>query len=888
MAHDVETECLEGAASDRTRLKELEASLRERERQLEEAQRAAGVGVWNWDMAADEVTWSAEVYRIYGEPTSFRPATVGELRLRREGGPPSLGVLLDAMDRVIATGEGYEVDLEIVRPTGEHRWVVARGVRNLDEQGAIHGVRGTVQDITERKLTELRLLEQEQELREAQRAARLGIWRWDKASDTTTWSEEVYRAFGMEPGGQVPRFEGMLDLHAPESRVRLVRAVEAALETAEPYAQDMELVLPDGTRRWIASRGQVESWIDGKPAVLRGTVQDITERKTTELRFQRMYDSDLMGIGFPDPTGVIQDCNDALLRIVGYTREDVAAGRLRWDAMTPPEYREADNSHILEAAERGSCTPYRKEYFRKDGTRVPILCGFARLGPVENRSIGFVLDLSAQVSAEAALREALSRFDKLYHSGLMGICYPDRFGAFSDGNAEFLRIVGYSEEDLRAGLVRWDVMTPPEYRPLDAEHIAEAAEKGSCTPYEKEYIRKDGSRVPILCGYALREGSTDEYVAFVMDISPVKRAEAALREREQRFSALAESLPELVWMADPQGQRVFTNRRFQLYAGLSAAEMMETRWLELVHPDDRERSIVLWRRAVETGDPYQNEYRIRRHDGAYRTFLVRAVAVPNDVGEIEHWVGSGTDIHDRKLAEEALRRTEKLAAAGRLAATIAHEINNPLAAVTNSLYLALMDETLRDETRNYLNLAEQELARAAHVTTQTLQFHRQTSAPAVVELNVVMESAIALFATRFKTSAIEVKREYGEQAELYCCGDELRQVFANLLSNALDAMRQGGRLRVRIRRSHRWAAGGAAGVRVTVSDTGCGIPGEVRGRMFEPFLSTKEATGTGLGLWVSQNIVQKHQGTIQLHSVANGERRGTVFSMFFPLDGTPR
>jgi PAS domain S-box-containing protein len=611
---------------------------------------------------------------------------------------------------------------------------------------------------------EISLRERERELVEAQRIARLGTWRWVIADDQVTWSREVYRAFGLDPNLPPPGYEELRAMHEPESGKQLQQAVARTLATGEGYELDMEILAADGTTRWIIARGEVELCAEGQPAVLRGTIQDITERKRVEQRFQH-----------------------------------------------------------------------------------------------------------------------------LYRANLIGICYPDRFGAFSDGNAEFLRIVGYSEEDLRAGRVRWDVMTPPEYAQLDAEHIAEAAEHGSCTPYEKEYIRKDGARVPILCGYALREGSTDEYTGFVMDISPVKRAEAALREREQRFSALAESLPELVWMSNPRGERVYTSRRYQEYTGLKDEDLLGSRWRQLLHPDDLPRTDALWERCMVSGELYQNEYRIRRHDGVYRSFLVRGVAVRNEAGEIKQWVGSATDIHDQKLAEESVRRTEKLAAAGRLAASIAHEINNPLAAVMNSLYLALMDEDLSAGTRQYLQTAEQELARAAHVTTQTLQFHRQTSAPRRVDLGEVMDSAFALFATRFNTSDVLVEREYETRTLLYCCGDELRQVFANMLSNALDAMRQGGRLRIRIREAHGWPAGARVpGLRVSLGDTGQGIPAEVMARLFEPFLSTKEATGTGLGLWVSEGIVKKHKGRIQVRSRVAGAHRGTVFSMFFPLDGMER
>jgi signal transduction histidine kinase len=318
---------------------------------------------------------------------------------------------------------------------------------------------------------------------------------------------------------------------------------------------------------------------------------------------------------------------------------------------------------------------------------------------------------------------------------------------------------------------------------------------------------------------------------------------------------------------------------------LDTEQVLGAKWLELLHEDDVERTRELWQRAVDSGEPYLNEYRIRRHDGVYRSFLVRAVPVRNDAGEIERWLGSATDIHDQKLAEETQRRTEKLAAAGRLAASIAHEINNPLEAVTNVLYLALMDASLSAETHMYLTMAEQELARVAQVTTQTLRFHHQSVAANRVDLSGLMDSAVALYASRFEACGIALAREYTSGLTLFCRGDELRQVFSNLLSNAFDATRKGGRLVIRIRASGAWRGKGGAGLRVTIADSGDGIPAELRKKIFEPFVSTKDATGTGLGLWVSDGIVQKHKGRITLRSKTGVVNHGTVFSVFLPFDG---
>lgn len=499
-------------------------------------------------------------------------------------------------------------------------------------------------------------------------------------------------------------------------------------------------------------------------------------------------------------------------------------------------------------------------------------------------AVGSFVDITELKRVQRELHTSESRFRRLWESDLMGIGIPDRFGGFRESNDEFLRIVGYTREDMRAGRVRWDTMTPKEYAELDQGHIEEAAQRGSCTPYEKEYIRKDGTRVPIFCGYALLEGSRDQYIGFVRDMSAEKRAEAALREREQRYRILAESLPQFVWERDAEGKYIYCNQRLLDYVGRSI-DWLSGEVYELVHPDDQKRTRERWNHSTATGEIYLNEYRLRRHDGTYRYFLTRASPIRDKEGQIERWLGCTIDIHDQKIAEEGVRRSEKLAAMGRLAATMAHEINNPLTAVTNSIYLALQDPALSDETRHFLNVADQELARAVQVATQTLRFHRQSSAPARVNITDIMDSVFALYGPRFRSASIVLEREYLDRGELYCFSDELRQVFANVISNSVDAMARGGRLRVRVRNGKSWNGAEAAGVTVVVVDTGDGIPQHLQRTIFEPFVTTKESTGTGLGLWVSEGIVKKHNGRIAMRSSVDPVRHGTAVSMFFPFDG---
>jgi signal transduction histidine kinase len=224
-------------------------------------------------------------------------------------------------------------------------------------------------------------------------------------------------------------------------------------------------------------------------------------------------------------------------------------------------------------------------------------------------------------------------------------------------------------------------------------------------------------------------------------------------------------------------------------------------------------------------------------------------------------------------AQEALRRSEKLAVTGRLAASIAHEINNPLEAVTNLLFL-IRSERSREARDRYLAEAEHELARMTEITTHTLRFYREPNKPVRTEVAGVLQSVLVLFQPRFSAANISVHHDIRmPDATVLSSPGELRQIIANIIGNAIDAMRQGGHLRVRVSSSK--PRNGAAGIRLSIADTGPGIPPELLARIFEPFVTTKGETGTGLGLWVTEEIVKKNGWSISVRS----NRRGTVFSL---------
>ncbi|HZY74174.1 MAG TPA: HAMP domain-containing sensor histidine kinase, partial [Edaphobacter sp.] len=235
-------------------------------------------------------------------------------------------------------------------------------------------------------------------------------------------------------------------------------------------------------------------------------------------------------------------------------------------------------------------------------------------------------------------------------------------------------------------------------------------------------------------------------------------------------------------------------------------------------------------------------------------------------------------------AQEALLRSEKLAVTGRLAASIAHEINNPLESITNLLYLVQKSDSM-DEVKEYARIAQDELARVTEITLQTLRFHRQQSRPVAMDLADLLRTVMALYTGRLLVRSLSVEMKLIASPSVAGLEGEIRQVVNNLIRNALDAMSEGGRLLIRLHPQTNWVDG-RKGVRLTVGDTGEGISPKIMEHLFEPFQTTKELMGTGLGLWVSKGIVEKHEGAIRTRT-RRGKRHGTVFSVWLPVEGAP-
>jgi PAS domain S-box-containing protein len=360
------------------------------------------------------------------------------------------------------------------------------------------------------------------------------------------------------------------------------------------------------------------------------------------------------------------------------------------------------------------------------------------------------------------------------------------------------------------------------------------------------------------------------------------RAEKIAEEDRAHLAAVVEYSDDAIYTKTLDGIITQWNDGAQKLYGYAPEEILGRNVAQLAPPERQDEvvGIMATLRRGERVEHYETE-RVRK-DGSKITVSLSVSPLFDAEGKIAGASSIARDITTRKLNEEALRRAEKLAAAGRLSATIAHELNNPLETVTNLLYLVRNNPSLDSRGLKHLELANHELARVAHMAKQTLGFYRDSLAPVSTDVSQVMDEVLGLYMRKLESKGIEVQKRYLSPKRVNVFPGEIRQVFSNLVANAIDAMIDSGCITVKITNSHEWKNGHVAGVRTTVVDSGSGISPEHRRQLFEPFYTTKKDVGTGLGLWLSKEIVQKHGGSISVRSSIQPGRSGTLFSVFIP------
>ena len=365
-------------------------------------------------------------------------------------------------------------------------------------------------------------------------------------------------------------------------------------------------------------------------------------------------------------------------------------------------------------------------------------------------------------------------------------------------------------------------------------------------------------------------------------------SDAKLRSTSEGLNLAQVTAQIASWEWDLTTGKVFWSGSEWVYGRPAEEVNTPEKCFQCIYPEDLKRFQDALTPAIEGTGEFASEFRVLWPDDSIHWSIGKGRAVSSAAnGKAARIVGVVFDITERKLAEKALLQSEKLAAVGRLASSIAHEINNPLEAVTNLIYLARDIPGLVPEVRNYLDTADHELRRISAITSQTLRFHKQATNPTHCTGKALFHETLSVYQGRMVNARVLVEERHRSDLGVLCFEGEIRQVLSNLIANAIDAMPRGGRLLLRTRQATE-PRSGQKGITLSVADTGVGMSSAVQSKVFEAFYSTKGLGGTGLGLWVSKEIMDRHSGTLRVRSSQADGASGTVFTLFLPVDAVRR
>jgi PAS domain S-box-containing protein len=752
-------------------LSKLSRELQESKARLEEAQRVAHVGHWEWDLATDVIVWSDETYRIFGLSPQERPMDLATVRSMVH--PDDREPLYQAVDQDLVAGQRPRGEFRIVRPSGEvrtvssltsERWSSLRGDAKRDASGQPYKLFGTIQDITDRKRSEeafqeisRELQESNARLEEAQRVANVGHYSWNLIENRVIWSDEVYRIYGLDSRQSTIDLAKVSEMIHPEDRELVFRAAEEALQSGTPADIEHRLVRPDGEVRTIHSVGTVKRDASGRPYEMFGTAQDITERKRSE---------------------------EALKR---------------------------------------------SQFYLSEGQRIAHIGSWA--------------------------------FDDSGHY-------------WSD---ELYKIYGLDPKNGTPTVEQYLALIHPQDRASMAETIRRMQEEQCGFDQIERIIRPDGQLryVRAVAVPLIEQGVFKGFIGTTMDVTEQELLTQELR-RDQAYLAEAQSLTHIgSWATNFHTRQMFhlSDETFRLHGfDPKDAPIPLEQFFDTIHPEDRPAVTAVLEHAIQTRTDYDvREFRVCLPDGSIR--FLRTIGHHSPSAEMGYYIGITMDITERKRAEQERDKLRQLEAdlahinrvnmMGELAAALAHEIRQPIAASITSANACLRwlahDPPDLERARAAAARIEQDGNRAADVISRLRSFYKKGTPPEreMVDIKEIVQELTALLRKEAVRHSIKIQSELDEDMpNVLADRVQLQQVFMNLMLNAIEAMKDiGGKLTI----SSRLASEGQ--VAVSIGDTGVGLPAENTERIFDAFHTTKPQ-GTGMGLAITRSIVEAHGGRV--------------------------
>ena len=778
-------------------------------------------------------------------------------------------------------GDSEQFDFRFRRKDGKELLVLAGTSPVRDGEGHILGALGMFTDVTDRKHSEQALQRSMALLHAVNEGTSNLIFAKDFNGRITYGNQALFDFLQMPPAELLGKNEQ--EFLSDSGQAAEIRANDLlVLEGKKAIAVEERIKVPSGERVFASNKfPQFDS--QGNVIGLIGVSADITEQKSLQQKLAlRFREFEALAVSTPGFlfTNLADGANDYTSRyFYEYTGAlgGTAAGH-GWADFIHPEDRERMQGHWLDCVKTGKMFEDQCRFRRHDGDYRWFAVRNTPMRDPQGKVIKWY-GIAVDIQNEKLVQEELAVSEERYRLAMTAtndaIWDWDLRTNRTVWNTAVENIFLYSRDQVLDHIDWWSERVHPDDagRVLAGLHSVIA---GSEVHWQDEYRfqRGDGSYADVHDrGSVMRDarGKAVRMIGAMADITERKRAEQA----SLYLASIVESSHDPVISMDLRGTITSWNRAAERLFGYATHEAVGRTILMLVPPQQQQEETEILSQ-ISKGEVIQHYETVRVAKNGERIDV--ALTVSPIYSADGHIVGASKisrDIREQKQTRAALIQSEKLASVGRLSMTIAHEINNPLEAVTNLLYLIGSESGLGPNGREYLRMAENEIARVSHIAKQTLGFYRDSSTPDSVDTERLIRDIVQIYSSRIHAKNAEVIVQHRGRSKAVLPAGDLRQVLSNLVSNALDAISPGGRIMLRIH-------GMAHAVRFTISDNGVGIRPELRSRIFEPFFTTKRDVGTGLGLWVTRQLLAKNAATIRMRSTFGEKPSGTVFSVLIP------
>lgn len=756
----------------------------------------------------------------------------------------------------------------------------------------------------DRRLANIVLSAQKEELHRANDrlsraldAARGGAWDWDLKTREAWWSPEMYALWGVPSGTPLNEANSMAMVD-DRDRAQLKAALASAVKQHLDGRYEFRIMHPQKGERWMASFARPFYDEHGEPERMLGVTLDVTERKLAEEQIRQSAEVLEQFVEYAPASLAMFDRNMCYMLASRRWREDCGAGReeligkCHYDVFPdlPEHWKEAHRRGLA-----GESLEGEDDWTALDGQKHCIRWGIHPWGDSGQHTGGIIIfleDTTERRKVDAALRGSEQQLRTIFENAAVGVAQIALDGRYLRVNERFCKQLGYSPAELIDKNSR--EVTHPDDLVAESD-LLQALVCGDTDRYslEKRFVRKDGSPIwtTVTRSIARNDAGRPLYmVSVVEDITRRKETEAAsvqlmesLAHSEQRFRAIFENASIGIEQVALDGRLLMVNSALCEMLGYSSAELLARTSADITEPEDVKRESVLLAELLQgQREECGIDKRYLRSDGKPVWVHVQSRMVRDEEGQPAYRISAVHDISDRQRAEKAMRMAERISAANKLAGALAHEIVNSLMAIGNVFYLLDLDASIQSESKVMLALAEQELSHVDEITKRALMVSRGSGQASQVALPEMVAGMVELYGAHIRRSEVRVETRYRLERDAIIDTGVIKQVFTNLLTNALDAMPDGGRLRIDLYRSRSRTNGRLDGVRLVVADTGTGISTENMVEIFDPFFTTKGERGTGLGLWVTRGLIVKAGGSIRIRSSQFGAHSGTCISVFLP------